>query len=238
MLDAVRGRQGPFDPVELTKEYAALCRQYRVTSVTGDKYALEWVTSAWRNAGITYARSELTASRALPRGPAALHARPRRAARSSRAAAGAAAIGALAGAVAARAGTHPRGCHDDSCQRLLRRAVRPRELPRRRRLRRRARPRERQRPCGRAVLAGAGATAPPRRADGAVRPADIAEPAAARVHARAHRARPSSERASTLPANASTCHHRRPIMARDDDDRRRVRHPTDCCRTVAAPAFR
>src|SRR5262249_7600377 len=62
VLDGVRGRQGPFDPVELTKEYAALCREYRVTSVTGDKYAMEWVTSAWRNAGVSYARSELTAS--------------------------------------------------------------------------------------------------------------------------------------------------------------------------------
>ena len=57
IVDVVRGRQGPFDPVELTKEYAALCKQYRVTSVTGDKYALEWVQSAWRNAGVSYMRS-------------------------------------------------------------------------------------------------------------------------------------------------------------------------------------
>ena len=62
VIDCIRGRQGPFDPVELTKEYAALCKQYKVTSVTGDKYALEWVTSAWRTAGIRYIRSELTAS--------------------------------------------------------------------------------------------------------------------------------------------------------------------------------
>jgi hypothetical protein len=62
VIDCIRGRQGPFDPVELTKEYAARCKQYKVTSVTGDKYALEWVTSAWRTAGIRYIRSELTAS--------------------------------------------------------------------------------------------------------------------------------------------------------------------------------
>src|SRR4029077_1789749 len=61
-VDVVRGRQGPFDPVELTKEYAALCKEYRVKSVTGDKFALEWVSSAWRSAGIVYTRSELTAS--------------------------------------------------------------------------------------------------------------------------------------------------------------------------------
>ena len=61
-VDLVRGRVGPFDPVELTKEYAALCREYRISTVTGDKYALEWVSSAWRNAGISYVRSELSAS--------------------------------------------------------------------------------------------------------------------------------------------------------------------------------
>jgi hypothetical protein len=62
IVDVVRGRQGPFDPVELTKEYAALCKQYNIRSVTGDKYGLEWVTSAWRNCAMTYTHSELTAS--------------------------------------------------------------------------------------------------------------------------------------------------------------------------------
>jgi Terminase large subunit, T4likevirus-type, N-terminal len=62
IVDVVRGRQGPFDPVELTKEYAALCAQYRIKSVTGDKYAMEWVPSAWRNCGIVYTHSTLTAS--------------------------------------------------------------------------------------------------------------------------------------------------------------------------------
>jgi hypothetical protein len=62
ILDVVRGRQGPFDPVELTKEYAALCKQYGIKSVTGDKYAMEWVVSAWRNCAMTYTHSLLTAS--------------------------------------------------------------------------------------------------------------------------------------------------------------------------------
>jgi hypothetical protein len=63
IIDVVRGRQGPFDPVELTKEYAALCRAYnKIMSVTGDKYGAAWVSSAWRNAGMTYVDSELTAS--------------------------------------------------------------------------------------------------------------------------------------------------------------------------------
>ena len=29
VIDVVRGRAGPFDPEELTKEYAALCKDYR-----------------------------------------------------------------------------------------------------------------------------------------------------------------------------------------------------------------
>jgi Phage Terminase len=113
IVDVVRGQRGPFDPVELTKEYAGLCKQYRVTSVTGDKYALEWVISAWRNAGIAYERSELTASElyleALPLFTRALVALPphptlerelrlleRSPARLKR-----------------EQVTHPRGCHDD-----------------------------------------------------------------------------------------------------------------------------
>jgi hypothetical protein len=58
----VRGRAGPFDPEELTKEYAALCREYRCSGVTGDKYAREWVASAWRKCGTTYTAALLTAS--------------------------------------------------------------------------------------------------------------------------------------------------------------------------------
>jgi hypothetical protein len=62
VVDVVRGRQGPFEPAELTKEYAALAKQYRCHGVTGDKYGAEWVASAWRNCGIVYTSSLLTAS--------------------------------------------------------------------------------------------------------------------------------------------------------------------------------
>jgi Terminase large subunit, ATPase domain len=113
VLDVVRGRSGPFEPVELTKEYAELCKQYRVTSVTGDKYAMEWVQSAWRNTGVAYVASERTASElyieALPLFTRALVALPdhpvllrelrlleRSPARLKR-----------------EQVSHPRGCHDD-----------------------------------------------------------------------------------------------------------------------------
>jgi hypothetical protein len=58
IIDVVRGRRGPFDPVELTKEYAALCREYELTSVTGDRYALEWVVNAWEREGLRFEHSE------------------------------------------------------------------------------------------------------------------------------------------------------------------------------------
>jgi hypothetical protein len=59
VIDAVRGRTGPFDPQEVTKEYAQLCRDYHVSRVTGDNYAKEWVADAWRKAGFEYVPSKL-----------------------------------------------------------------------------------------------------------------------------------------------------------------------------------
>jgi hypothetical protein len=62
VIDLVRGTQGKFDPVEVTKEYAALVKQYRCSTVQGDFYGAEWVAGAWRSTGITYVKSELPKS--------------------------------------------------------------------------------------------------------------------------------------------------------------------------------
>jgi hypothetical protein len=62
VLDVVRARTGPFDPEAVTKEYAQLCREYRIGTVTGDRYAAEWVTTMWRKQNISYQTSELSAS--------------------------------------------------------------------------------------------------------------------------------------------------------------------------------
>jgi terminase large subunit-like protein len=62
VLDLCRGRQGPFDPQVLTEEYATLCREYRCSSVVGDKYGREWVEAAWRKCGVAYTAALLTAS--------------------------------------------------------------------------------------------------------------------------------------------------------------------------------
>jgi hypothetical protein len=62
VVDLCRGRRGPFDPAEVTGEYAGLCHDYHITAVTGDAYGREWVTAAWRKEGVSYANSDLNAS--------------------------------------------------------------------------------------------------------------------------------------------------------------------------------
>jgi hypothetical protein len=62
VADLVRGTSGKFDPYAVTKEYAALCKEYRCVEVTGDAYAREWVAGTWRAAGIGYRKSPLPKS--------------------------------------------------------------------------------------------------------------------------------------------------------------------------------
>lgn len=62
VVDLVRGTKGKFDPNEVTREYAALVKSYRITSVTGDRYAAEWTASAWKTCGLNYVQSDLTKS--------------------------------------------------------------------------------------------------------------------------------------------------------------------------------
>jgi len=62
ILDLVRGTAGKIDPHEVTRQFAALCKEYRVREVIGDSYAQEWVAAAWRGTGVAYRKSELTKS--------------------------------------------------------------------------------------------------------------------------------------------------------------------------------
>jgi hypothetical protein len=62
VVDLVRAVPGPFDPFAVTKEFAELCQQYRVTTVTGDRWGKEWVQLAWRGTGIAYVQSALAKS--------------------------------------------------------------------------------------------------------------------------------------------------------------------------------
>ena len=62
VVDLVYERFAPFNPSEVIEEIAALLRSYRCSSVTGDKYAAEFVVEAFRHCGITYKDSKLDRS--------------------------------------------------------------------------------------------------------------------------------------------------------------------------------
>jgi hypothetical protein len=59
-IDCVRGTKPgvKFDPQQVTKEYAELVKEYRISSVTGDAYAAEWTAAAWQKEGISYLRAD------------------------------------------------------------------------------------------------------------------------------------------------------------------------------------
>jgi hypothetical protein len=62
IADVVRGRKPPFDPTDVTKEYATLARDYGVSRLVSDAYSGAWLETAVKNAGATYERSELPKS--------------------------------------------------------------------------------------------------------------------------------------------------------------------------------
>ena len=51
VADVVRGVRPPFDPHEVTKDFAALAREYHCSTVHGDRYSAAWVTTAFKDAG-------------------------------------------------------------------------------------------------------------------------------------------------------------------------------------------
>ena len=113
VVDLLRHRFGPFDPKQVTIEYANLCKEYRITSVTGDRYGVEWVQSAWREAGVHYVVSEENAStiylECLPLWTRGLVELPDHAAalRELRL------LERIPGRIGRDQVTHPRNCHDD-----------------------------------------------------------------------------------------------------------------------------
>ena len=62
VADVIRGRHPPFDPEAVTAEYAALLRDYRVSSAIGDAYSGAWAETAFEKAGIQYRRSDMAKS--------------------------------------------------------------------------------------------------------------------------------------------------------------------------------
>jgi hypothetical protein len=62
VLDALRERRPPFSPDEVVEEFAALLKTYRISAVTGDRYAGEWPRERFQRHGITYIPSTRTKS--------------------------------------------------------------------------------------------------------------------------------------------------------------------------------
>jgi len=62
ILDVLRERRPPFQPKAVVSEYAQLLKSYGLAEVTADRYAGEWVASAFREYGIMLRPSELSAS--------------------------------------------------------------------------------------------------------------------------------------------------------------------------------
>lgn len=62
VLDVCRGIKPPFSPESVVKEYAALLKSYRLSSVVGDRYSGEWVVEAFSKEGIHYRHAESTKS--------------------------------------------------------------------------------------------------------------------------------------------------------------------------------
>ena len=67
VIDCVRGKHVPvdshsFDPMLATQDFADLCKQYRISTVTGDNFSAEWCAQAWRKCGVHYVKSVLPKS--------------------------------------------------------------------------------------------------------------------------------------------------------------------------------
>jgi hypothetical protein len=60
ICDVIRGRKG--NPAAAAREFADLAKQYRCHTITGDSYAADWVSAAYRELGRQYTKSELTRS--------------------------------------------------------------------------------------------------------------------------------------------------------------------------------
>ena len=58
ILDCVREVRPPFSPEQATTDFAELLKSYRLSRVTGDRYAGEWPRERFRTHGITYDLSE------------------------------------------------------------------------------------------------------------------------------------------------------------------------------------
>ena len=58
VLDLIRERKPPFSPEAVAEEFARVIREYRCTTVYGDRYGGEWPREQFRKHGVNYEPSE------------------------------------------------------------------------------------------------------------------------------------------------------------------------------------
>ncbi|MER8654408.1 hypothetical protein [Mesorhizobium sp. M0847] len=58
VLDCLREVKAPFNPADVVREFAAVLKNYQITSVKGDAYAVGFVRDAFEKAGVRYVLSE------------------------------------------------------------------------------------------------------------------------------------------------------------------------------------
>ena len=58
MLTWCAARVPRSDPVEVTRSYATLLKDYRLSKAFGDGYSAEWAVSAFKDCGIKYERAD------------------------------------------------------------------------------------------------------------------------------------------------------------------------------------
>lgn len=58
VLDCVREVRAPFQPEDVTRDFAIVLRSYRIAEATADYYGGEWIVSAFRKHGITIRTSD------------------------------------------------------------------------------------------------------------------------------------------------------------------------------------
>jgi hypothetical protein len=63
VVDCLFERHAPFNPSEVIEDIARLLKTYRVSEVTGDRYAAAFVVEAFRKSGIEYRHSRLDRKR-------------------------------------------------------------------------------------------------------------------------------------------------------------------------------
>jgi len=62
LVDYIGERKAPFSPASVVEEFAGVLKQYRVSTVRGDRYAGEWPREAFQAHGITYQPADMNRS--------------------------------------------------------------------------------------------------------------------------------------------------------------------------------